>query len=253
MAKAIRITEDIRKNAQDEFTKLLDGLKMSDGKISYSKTLKYKEATAVLRLSQLAYRKTVALVTNFSDEVAWHGLAVRKAKNEFVIEDILVYPQETTNVTVNTDSESYTKWLYGLDDEAFNNIRMQSHSHVNMGVNPSGVDDSHREKILDQLDEDMFYIFMVWNKSLDTHTLIYDMENNVLYENDDITVEIIGDASFKDFLTDANEKVQKKKTTVYKVKPSKDEDKKTEQGSFWERIYRCDDMYDPYELSGRYG
>jgi hypothetical protein len=143
---------------------------------------------------------------------------IRTAANEFVIEDIFVYPQEVTGATVTTDQEGYTNWLYEFDDETFSKIRMQGHSHVNMGVSPSTVDNGHREKILDQLDDDMFYAFMIWNKRLDCHTLIYDMANNILYDDKDITVKIIGDDSLDEFLADAEKKVQKKMPMAPKVK-----------------------------------
>jgi len=180
----------------------------------------------------------VKLVTSFADEVAWHGLAVRRGENEFVIEDILVYPQEVTGSTVQTDQTLYTNWLYGFDDETFDKIRMQGHSHVNMGVSPSDVDKSHRAKILAQLDKGMFYIFMIWNQLLQIHTIIYDMKNSFLYENSDITVKIIGDDSLESFLADAKEKVQLKKSNVGKPRRFKPQD--------WD-WYNCG-LYDPYEL-----
>lgn len=184
MPKPIRITDEMKQKAQTEFEALLSGMKMSDGTISYSKAFKYDKASATLWLTPEAYRKTVALVTAFSDEVAWHGTVSRRSQNEFIVEDIFVYPQEVTGSTVSTEQEGYSNWLYGFDDEVFGKIRMQGHSHVHMGVSPSGVDSGHRERILDQLEADMFYIFMVWNKRLETHTLIYDMAHNVLYAGD---------------------------------------------------------------------
>ena len=227
---------------------MLEELKMSDGKINYSKSFKYKDASAVLWLTPEAYNKTVALVTAFSDEVAWHGIAARYGKGEFIIEDIMVYPQEVTGSTVNTDQDGYTKWLYEFDDDLFNRIRMQGHSHVNMGVSPSGVDSGHREKILSQLDGDMFYIFMVWNKRLETHTLIYDMARNVLYDDDDVEVKIVGDDSMDVFLADAKEKVQKKKAVAYKgkVKKAKTEIPET-QSSLWDQLYGYGYGY-PYDI-----
>ena len=128
-------------------------------------------------------------------------------------------------------------------------MRMQGHSHVNMSVSPSGVDSGHREKILDQLDADMFYIFMIWNKRLDTHTLIYDMANNVLYEDGDITVKIAGDDSLDAFMADAGEKVQKKKPAVYRVKAKRARTEAPPRGSIWDHVYgRGCGLYDPYEL-----
>lgn len=245
MARPIRITDKMKTEAQSEFAELLAKLKMSDGEIRYSREYSYKDAAAILWLTPVAYSKTVALVTAFSDEVAWHGLAVKKADREFILEDILVYPQEVTGSTVSTDQERYSKWLYEFDDDHFNRIRMQGHSHVNMGVSPSTVDNEHRDKLLDQLEEDMFYIFMIWNKSLKTHTLIYDMENNILYEDGDITVKMIGDASMEAFLADAQQKVQERKAVAYRVKPQKGTNDPLLEYFHRKGLW---DPYDPYEL-----
>jgi len=154
-----------------------------------------------------------------------------------------VYPQEVTGSTVNTDWGKYTEWLYSFDDEDFNKIRMQGHSHVNMGVNPSGVDVNHRAEILKQLDPDMYYIFMIWNKALKAHTLIYDMKRNVLYEDDDIILEILDDESMEAFLSVAKENVQKKKPTKYKVKRTEKREPSF-QRSLWDHGY--DFGYDPF-------
>lgn len=75
-------------------------------------------------------------------------------------------------------------------DPIFNNIRMQGHSHVDFATNPSGTDLAHQEKILDQLMDNDFYIFIICNKRFERTAIIYDLENNVLYENGDITVTI---------------------------------------------------------------
>jgi len=204
------MTDEMKTQAQEEFIDMLNDMKMSDGKLSYSKSFKYEDSKAVVWIAPKAYKKTLALVTEFSDEVAWHGTVTRSGENEFVIEDIIVYPQEVTGSTVNTDQEAYTKWLYAMDDKTFNKLRMQGHSHVNMSVSPSGVDDRHRQQILEQLDGGMFYVFMIWNKSLSVHTLIYDMEKNILYEDKDVDVKLLGGEGMDKFLENAREKVQKK-------------------------------------------
>jgi len=212
MPRPIVLTEDIKKKARDDFAAMLDTVKMSDGKLRYSQSWEYKDCSAIVWLTQEAYRKIVALVMNFASEVAWHGTVTRLGNNEFVIEDVFVYPQEVTGATVNTDQKAYTEWLYSLDDDTFNQIRMQGHSHVNMGVSPSSVDDKHRQQILDQLEPDMFYVFMIWNKSLTVHTLIYDIARNILYEDNDVSVKLIDDTEMDAFLADANKKVQKPTT-----------------------------------------
>ena len=141
--------------------------------------------------------KMVTLVMNFDKEVAWHGIAQRSEdpdKDEYIISDILVYSQKVTASTVETDQEEYETWLYELPDEVFNKVRMQGHSHVNMSTYPSGVDTTHQGKIMAQLDDDMFYIFMIWNKRLEKWIKIYDFAKNTMFENTDVDVKIINDA-----------------------------------------------------------
>jgi len=203
------MTEELKKKARADFNKILDGLKMSGGELNYNRVFKYEDKRATVWLTQKAYRKTIALVTNFSSEVGWHGTVSRLGDSEFIIEDSFVYPQEVTGSTVNTDQKIYTEWLYSLDDDSFNKIRMQGHSHCNISVSPSGVDETHRQHILNQLESEMFYIFMIWNKSLLVHTLIYDMQKNVLYEDNDIDVKLQNDEDMNDFLADAVAKVKK--------------------------------------------
>jgi hypothetical protein len=223
------MTDDMKQKALSEFSETLNNLKMSDGKLNYKCSFDYEKCKATVLLTPEAYRKTVALLSGFSDEVAWHGSVSRSGEHEFTIEDIFVYPQEVTSGTVTTDQEAYTKWLYGLPDEVFNAVRMQGHSHVNMGVNPSGVDDNHRKQILEQLEGDMFYIFMIWNKSLSIHTLIYDMANNILYEDKDVEVKQLIEDDMNEFLTDAKEKVQKRVAANRKPVKTSKKSKKQEQ------------------------
>ncbi|MCL2698152.1 MAG: hypothetical protein FWE74_08740 [Oscillospiraceae bacterium] len=244
----IIFTEAHKQQICEEFAESLNQMKMSDGKLSYSKTFNYSDASATVWLTPQAYKKTLAFITEFSDEVAWHWTVVRDGDSDFIIEDIFVYPQEVTGSTVNTDQEEYSNWLYGLDDEVFPKIRMQDHSHVNMGVSPSGVDERHRQQILEQLEPNMFYIFMVWNKSLSVHTLIYDMQRNILYEDKDVEVRIIGQEGMDVFLADAREKVQKRGNKSTAKKP-----KNLIQTNFPEHeefpFSRCE-MYEQFLLGG---
>jgi len=209
MPKPIIMTEKMKQEAIADFSATLDGTKMSDGKFNYNKSFNYKDGDVTVWLTMEAYHKTITLVTEFSNEVGWHGTVERIGDNEFIIHDIYVYPQEVTTSTVNTNQEAYSEWLYELDDVTFNSIRMQGHSHNNMGVSPSGVDDTHRQQILDQLDPDMFYVFMIWNKSLAVHALVYDMSRNILYENNDVEVKLLGGEGLDAFLADAKSKVKK--------------------------------------------
>ena len=252
MPRPIVLTEEIKQKAREDFNAMLDDVKMSDGKLNYSRSYQYESNGAVVWIMPDAHRKILALVTEFSDEVGWHGTVSRIGDNEFVIEDIFVYPQEVTGATVNTDQKAYSEWLYGLDDDIFNKIRMQGHSHCNMGVHPSGVDDRHRQQILDQLEPDMFYIFMIWNKSLSVHTLIYDMARNVLYEDKDVSIRLFDNEEMGAFLKDAKTKIQKKSAKKTK---SETASQILGQPGIYDDVddYEHDPLsylYDPYDLGG---
>lgn len=216
MSKPIKITEDLIQTLTEEFISSIKKTKLSDGKINYTRALKWDNAEndkAFITFAPAAFAKMVMLIQQFDSEVAWHGVAHRDADhgNMFHVTDILVYPQVVSGSTVNTDQDKYQEWLYAWSDEVFANMRMQGHSHVNMGTTPSSVDLAHQEEILSQLDDDMFYIFMIWNKKFEHTIKIYDMSINTLYENSDITVYIGNEGIDLDaFIREAKTLVQPK-------------------------------------------
>lgn len=212
MAKIIKMNETEIDRLKEEFAEALRKMKLADGKINFQKDFGKIERKAKLVFTEIAWLKQSLLVNEFDKEVAWHGVAKRgEEEYEYIIEDILVYPQEVTGSTVNTDQERYQDWLYQNPDEIFNNIRMQGHSHVNMGVSPSSVDTTLYEKFLNQLDDTMFYIFLIFNKKGDHMAKIYDMQANVLFETADVDIEVMDEGfGFGKFIDDANEMVKTK-------------------------------------------
>lgn len=217
MSRPIKITDEYRAAALREFAEALLRMRMTDGKISYTRELVNTSRRATVYFTPSAWMKMYMLITNFDKEVAWHGVAKRgddPTKDEYIISDILVYPQKVTAATVETDQEEYENWLYSQPDEVFNNLRMQGHSHVNMGVSPSSVDTTHQEKIMRQLDDDMFYIFMIWNKSFTKWVKVYDFAKNTMFETSDLDVKIISeDCDLDAFLKDAKGLVKNTYTT----------------------------------------
>jgi len=218
MAKIIKLTQEYIEQIKADFAHALGDLKLSDGKLTFSKSFDNVKRDATLYFTELAWLKMQTLIREFDKEVGWHGIAKRgddPEKDEYIISDILVYPQEVTGATVTTDQEKYQMWLMSHEDEVFNSIRMQGHSHVNMSTSPSSVDTSLYERILEQLDDDMFYIFLIYNKKGEKTIKIYDLAKNVLFETSDVTVKILDDGTgIEKFLSDAKDKV-KEKTYTY--------------------------------------
>lgn len=216
MSKPIKLTPELKQQAVQEFAKALSEMKMADGKLSYSKNFTYKnEEKAKILFTPTAYAKMVSLLMAFESEVAWHGVGERMDEKTFVISDILVYPQTVTGTTVDMDTEKYAMWLMENDeDDRFNHIIMQGHSHVKMQTSPSPVDKNHQEEILAQLTDDMYYIFMIWNKRLEHTTKIYDLQNNTMYEDNEIEYGIMDDqCDLDEFIDEANKQVVEHKYT----------------------------------------
>lgn len=215
MSKPIKMTQKYLDECRQDFEKALQLAKLADGKLNFTKTFTCGSHKAVVYFTPEAWAKMVMLVKEFDKEVAWHGVARRmddESKDEYVISDILVYPQSVTGATVEMDTEDYAQWIMdNIEDERFNEIHMQGHSHVNMAPNPSSVDLTHQEEILNMLGDEDFYIFMIWNKSFVSNTKVYDMKKNILFENSDVTVKIIGGTEDLDeFMKAAKEMVKTK-------------------------------------------
>lgn len=222
MSKPIRLTKEIRSDMLRKissviFTEWKTASDISAIQIKLPDCEEYKNKKTTLWFSTLAYFKMYALIDSFDSEVAWHGIAER-VDDGYLVSDILVYPQEVTGATVNTDQKGYEQWLMGLDDDTFNRVRFQGHSHVNMGVSPSGVDTTHQSRIVEQLGEDDFYIFVIANKKHKFYARILEGRDNIEYETSDITVKIVDEAfDINAFVNEANKLVAKKSYTTSSV------------------------------------
>lgn len=250
MSKVIKMNDDIKEILRKKFEEALEESDMlTDGKFSYNVTLQASTEKASVIFTESAWLKMQALIREFDKEVAWHGVATRAdadGENRYLISDILVYPQNVTGATVNTDQEEYQTWLMSHDDDVFNNIRMQGHSHVNMGVTPSSVDETLYEKFINQLEDDMFYIFMIWNKKGDKTIKIYDMAKNTMFDTSDCEVRILDNQiGIEGFIKNAKESVKDRVFTSTKTTS-----KTTTTKSYSAKDYHqssLDDWYEDYE------
>lgn len=220
MSRPIKMTEQYLKECRDDFEKALKLTKLADGKLSFTKMFTCGEQKATVFFTPEAWAKMVMLIKEFDKEVAWHGVAHRcsedESTNEYVVSDILVYPQTVSGASVEMDTEEYANWIMeNAEDDRFNNIHMQGHSHVNMAPNPSSVDLNHQEEILNMLGDEDFYIFMIWNKSFVSNNKVYDLKKNVLFENADVSVKIIGGTEDLDSFLKAAKDMVKTKTYQY--------------------------------------
>lgn len=158
----------------------------SEIKISFKLPEPKHGVQAHVIFSEVAANKIRMLVSEAKEEVGWHGTARRDEESisVFHIDDVFVFPQEVTGTTVTPDETEYAMWLAGLPDDVFNNLRFHGHSHVNMGTSPSAVDTNFQNNILQNLQD--FYIFGIFNKRDNNCMSIFDVVNNIIYEDKDI-------------------------------------------------------------------
>ncbi len=138
-----------------------------------------------------ARARMFGLVTANSNEVAWHGTVDRISDTEFIVDDILLYPQKTTVSTVKVDDKEYAEWLMSLPDEVCCRLRFQAHSHVNAPVTPSSVDLDQQYSIVKQLSGDDYYIFMIINKRFEVNVRIYDLKTGRKYGHSNIDLVVM--------------------------------------------------------------
>lgn len=166
-----------------------------------------------IAFSQTAEEKMQALIQECSKEIAWKGIVERQGDKEFFIQDIIMFPQKVSSSTVETDDDTFSNWI---TERVMNNeidkIRFHGHSHVNMGVSPSTVDTSYQETILSDIKD--FYIFGIFNKKEEWWLNVYDVENNILYEKDDIEY-LYHQSPAKEWAKDSIEKYVKEQTYSY--------------------------------------
>ena len=73
----------------------------------------------------------------------------------------------------------------------FENMRLHGHSHVNMGVFSSGVDDQYQKDLIKNTKDGDFYIFLILNKKREICALLYDFNQQILFKNNDITLTVL--------------------------------------------------------------
>ena len=153
-------------------------------------------STAKVQFTHIAWEKMTALVRNNPKaEAAWHGVAHRVESGVYKVSDILCYPQLAGAATVESDDDSYPQWMCRLEDEVYNNLRFQAHSHVDFSATPSSVDTTNWDTFLKEVPDDGFYILMIINKRNEKYVQVIDKAANVIWENKDVKV-IVGETDF---------------------------------------------------------
>ena len=194
-------------------------------------------------ISANAYVKMRMLVDKMSTEVGWYGTVTKcpGLQETYVIEDILVYPQTVTGATCEQDETKMFDFEMSLTTEQVNSKRFQGHSHVNMGVTPSGVDEQFYQDLLTQVND--YFIICITNKKNDYTVRFYDVENNILYTDLELKVLLDDGTDTNNWFTLVKDQVANK--SIVTVDPNK-------PGNFKGSIFDTGDTKSSKELAKEY-
>lgn len=196
--RRLSYTQKEIKTIKDEIEKYLTTPQMNHKDLSLFmpkvSRLKPEDKPRII-FSDKAAKIIKALVAQCPDEVAWNCTVYKKKNNVYYIKDVVMFPQIVTGTAVDVNETEYANWLATLPADVFNNLRFHGHSHVNMAVNPSGIDTKYQSDMLQNLTD--FYIYMIFNKRGEFYACIYDIKALTFYERDDIIVQF-GVKSYED-------------------------------------------------------
>lgn len=194
-------------------------------------------------ISANAYVKMRMLVDQMSTEVGWYGTVTKcpGLQETYVIEDILVYPQKVTGATCEQDETKMFDFEMSLTTEQVNSKRFQGHSHVNMGVTPSGVDEQFYQDLLTQVND--YFIICITNKKNDYTVRFYDVANNILYTDLELKVLLDDGTDTNNWFTLVKDQVANK--SIVTVDPNK-------PGNFKGSIFDTGDTKSSKELAKEY-
>lgn len=206
-----------------------------------------------------AYCKMRKLVNDTRTEIGWYGTVTKVPglDNTYVIEDILVYPQKVTGATCEQDEDKMFEFEMSLTNEQVNTKRFHGHSHVNMGVTPSSVDESFYQDILTQVTD--YFIICVTNKSNLYTVRFYDVQNNILYT--DLKLEVLNeDGTALEHWYEEAKKCLTEPVTIAQTKVDrisspaidnlfKDYDDDDYYNPYWDSYYKGDAKYGHYKSS----
>lgn len=127
------------------------------------------------------YQQITYLVHRCNLEVGWWGLVDVQPCGDYLITEIFVPPQTVTGVETDIEAEAMTALAIELMDRDLDpgKLYYYGHSHVNMGVSPSGQDESNTDQYLDACP---IFIREIRNKKGESKVDIFDTTANVVYQ-----------------------------------------------------------------------
>lgn len=125
----------------------------------------------------LAWVKMHRAIEMCSDEVGWLGTVDVVEGVGYLIEDIFVPEQKVHGAETEILPEAMAELACSLEHP--DKLKYWGHSHVNMGVTPSGQDEDQTSEYLEHTD---FFIRGIYNKKGDQKVDVFDMTSEIVYQ-----------------------------------------------------------------------
>lgn len=199
-------------------------------------------------LSEDAYKDMAALVDLIDMEIGWLGSAFKLVKsNAYYIDKIFLPKQQVHHTTTEISEEGVADMTMEIlaefpDEEGMeivNSIRFWGHSHVNMETNPSNQDDRQMDAFIATCDD--FFIRGIMNKKGKASFTIYDIENELIYEDVSWTVHYLHDECIEKWRQQIKDKVT---MIAYQPYTAGKKGKKHKNNSEFNNFLRAGDVKD---------
>lgn len=135
-----------------------------------------KSEAPVVWYSNRAWQKMKQAISICPEEVGWLG-TVDKVDGGYMVTDIHVPEQIVTGAETDISADALAQLVVDLDYPE--NLYYWGHSHVNMGVSPSGQDEQQTAEYLEHND---VFIRGIYNKRGDSKVDVFDMVEGMLYQ-----------------------------------------------------------------------
>jgi hypothetical protein len=148
----------------------------------------------VINFTREAWVKQCYLVEKSSKEVGWFAMVdYDEQSNEFTITEIVIPKQEVNMIETDIGKEDLADAALELIQQGKDTSKLYAwfHSHVNMGVSPSGQDEYQVEDFLEDLvDHPSVPAFIrgIQNKKGDLKLDVYYMHHGIVHQNVDFYV-----------------------------------------------------------------
>ena len=168
-------------------------------------------------ISHKAHAKMWSLVQECPIEISWLSSVVRDEDGDFYIKDVYVPLQEcsaaTTVITADGEAEMMMELINSGNGSELGIMHCWGHSHVNMDVGSSGVDEDQTQDFIDKFDD--HFVRFIGNKRGDLNCHVYLKGQGITLNQPKIIIEDEqGDDDF-DYSAWAIEQIEQKVTREY--------------------------------------